>query len=197
MAIALSRSPTYLGATHLLPVVDALCALSEVERLTDIDCDIEIAREAMCMSMIGIDIPLSEAKRTVSRLIRHLIRTGGDATTALSSGSDAEVRSAVQHLLPGDPCQSQYLMDCANLDIRATPTGGATGVAVKLGLVHFGEGLFGFDHLRSATRTALDAHPVEVWHALQFLSDAVCDAHLGCTSCVCNQTCRALCEGWI
>ena len=197
LAVALSRTPTYLGAAHLLPVVDAFCVLSGVERVVDLDCQSESTREAMFMTMVGIDLPVSEARRTVSRVKRQLISLGGDVTSNLTYGSDDEIRRVLSDLFGEDSCQSQYLMDCANLDIRAVPTGGATAVAVKWGLCHFAEGLFGFDHLRRVACAALSDYEVSAWHACQFLSDAICDSYVGCAGCECQQTCRALCEGWL
>jgi hypothetical protein len=197
LAVALSQSPTYLGAAHLLPVVDAFLALSGATRLVDVDRSSETTHEAMCMAMVGIDLRVSEARGIISRVQRHLLALEGDVTTVLSHGSADEIRNALEDLFKGDPCQCQYLLDCAGIDIRATPTGGSTQVAVKLGLVHFSEGLFGFEHLRQAVRAELEAYPVSLWHVLQFLSDAVCDSHVGCAGCACSQTCHALCqEGW-
>lgn len=198
LAIALSDSPTYLGSVHLLPVVDAFCALCEVEHVAELDPQAEITSEAMHMSMIGVDLKASEAGRIIARVTQHLAAVGDDFTRILTHGSGAQIREVVEGLFGGNPCQGQYLLECANIgNVRAVPTGGATVVAARIGLCHFSEGLFGFEHMRQVTCGALQTYPTTAWHALQFLSDVVCESHLGCCGCAASQTCVALCEGWI
>lgn len=197
LAIALSDSPTYLGAVHLLHVVDAFCALCEVEHVAELDPHGETTFEAMYMSMVGIRLRTSEAVSIVARVLQHLAACGGDLTRILTLGSAVDIRETVDGLFGGNPCQSQYLLDCANLDIRAVPTGGATAVVVKWGLCHFAEGLFGFDHLRQAACAALSDYPVSAWHAAQFVSDAICESRIGCCGCGCSPTCLALSAGWV
>lgn len=197
LAIALSDSPTYLGAVHLLPVVDALCALCEVEHVAELDPRSEITFEAMYMCMVGIRLRTSEVRSIVARVTQHLAADAGDITRIMTPGSAAEIGETADALFGGNPCQSQYLFDCAGLNIRAIPTGGATAVVVKWGLCHFAEGLFGFDHLRQVACAALSECPVSVWHAAQFVSDAICESQIGCCGCGCSPTCLALSAGWV
>lgn len=197
LAIALSKSPTYTGAAHLLPFVDAYCELAGIERLVDADPGSETSGEALCQSMVGIDLTLSEARQLVSRVVRGLSALSGDACNIVQLPTDTSIRKAVESFFRGDPCQCQYCLECLDLDVRALPSGGSTNACLNLGLVHFTEGLFGFDHLREKTWEVLSTHPTDVWHAVQFLSDAVCDSHLSCTGCACSQTCPALASGWI
>lgn len=197
LAIALAQSPTYLGAVHLMPVVTSFCHLAGAERLADIKPWTETTTAALCMSMAGIDLTLSEAELVLERTLNRIGELDGDVRTAFAFDTDAEIRGSVESLFRGDPGRSQYFMDCARLDVRATPTEDAARTAVKIGVVHFSEGLFGTHHLRETTWTVLNAHPPVLWHALHFISAAICDSHLGCPECACREFCVALCEGWV
>lgn len=197
LAIALAHSPTYLGAVHLMPAVDAFCHLAGVERLTDVEPWAETTTAALCMSMVGIDLTVSEAEQILTRTLTRIGALGGDVMSALESGTDVEIRSSVESLFRGDSGRSQYFIDCAGLDVRAMPTEDAARAAVRMGLVHLCEGLFGDQHLREATWGVLSAHPPVLWHALHFISEAICESHIGCSGCGCRDSCVAICEGWI
>lgn len=197
LAIALAQSPTYLGAVHLMPVVASFCHLAGVERLADIEPWTETTTAALCMSMAGIDLTVSEAELVLERTLNRICELDGDVRTAFALDTDAEIRGSVESLFRGDPGRSQYFMDCARLDVRALPTDNAARTAARIGIVHFSEGLFGTHHFREAAWTALSAHPTVLWHALHFISEAICESHVGCSGCDCSGYCLALCEGWV
>lgn len=197
LAIAFAPSPLYLGAAHMVPVIDNLCDLMGCEYVVRIADNEELLRDALCASMVGLDLIVHVAEDIVDQVLYRLSRYFNDASLALEPIGSGDVAEQVTRLFGDDPKRVQYVLNEAGIDTVSLPTLSAAKVAAKIGLVHFSEGLFGDDHLRATVRKVLLTQPKNVWHTLHFVSDLFCDETLSCGSCPSRDECHAVLSGWI
>jgi len=196
LSVAFASRPTYLGARHLLPVIDNLCELLGANHVVEIVNDRELLDEALCMAMVGLDLQLVIARDVVSTVVYRLSRIGNDATNALEPIGKGDISGQVAYLFRGDPYCTQFVLDDVGTNCLALPSRRAASVAVNLGLLHFTEGLFSEDYLRVALRERLAELPTGSWHALHYLSDVFCGETLSCGACPCGEVCRAVLDDW-
>lgn len=207
LATCLAPHPHYLGAAPYLPVVDALCRVANVQFLSELPDHEERFRVALLSSMVAVDRTYEETLVETMRVLRFLKHVGGDVTGFLAACRESErARMTLALVMRGDPCRTQYLLGELGIDERTLPTGGAAAVAVRLGLNSVADTVWGTDALRESVRRMLRDHPPEAFYALQFYSDVVCQAFLGCSHCGCGGAavhdaghdvlCVSLKEGW-
>jgi len=210
LAVMIAPSPTYLGAAQYIPIVDSLCRVARVGHLQQLQPD-DTLRVALYSAFVGVDLSFEQAAREVKRMLGFLRHVGGDVAGFLAACHENEsAREALSLLVREDPCSLQFLYDQLEIDARSEPTGGSSAVAVRTGLLSIADAVWGINALRESARLMLCEHPPELWHALQFMSDAVCDSYLGCSNCVlalgdaapsglgtAAPACTCLREGWL
>jgi hypothetical protein len=211
LAVNLAPNPVYLGANAYLPVVDALCGVAGVRRLRELTKDEERFRTALVSAFVGLDLTREQALKEVMRILHFLRHVSGDVAGFLAACHESErARMTLSLVAAGDQRRLQWLYDQLGIDERALPTGGAAAVAVRLGLNSVADSVWGMEALRENVRLMLCQHPSEVYFALEFYSDVVCDSWLGCTECACggrvgkqhgdggtDVLCTALIQGWV